>query len=442
LYVIETPPLEPRLQKRYKELVKQHLASTHSVAAGLRALPKTTGSFAAAQAAWRFYRNPRCSLPQLAQPLIEQARCSVPLNCRDFALLMHDWSALHYSDHPSKSQRIKVNGPDDWGYELQSALVVSDRDGAPLAPVYMGLRAADGVHSSRRESVLPYRAGLDELGRTMGYVESLELGKPAVHIVDREGDSVLHLRRLCRQQRHFLLRSNDFRRVEHQGESRLLKEVVESLGDELRYSREVEYKGRKAQQYVAETKVKLTQQAKLRRRAKGEESRRYVKGKAIELRLVVAQVRDVDGKVLAQWLLWSNVSEEVKAETLALWYYWRWRIESFYKLLKRGGHHLEQWQQESVEAIGKRLLIASQACVLVWELSRSEQEEVCELRQVLVRLSGRLMKRGVEYTAPALFAGLWNLLAIIDALDEYEVEELKKMAGIINQTLGFGEEVS
>jgi hypothetical protein len=33
-------------------------------------------------------------------------------------------------------------------------------------------------------------------------------------------------------------------------------------------------------------------------------------------------------------------------------------------------------------------------------------------------------------------------LAIIDALDEYAVGELKKMAGIINQTLGFDEEVS
>jgi hypothetical protein len=310
-----------------------------------------------------------------------------------------------------------------------------------LAPVYMGLRAADGVHSSRREALLPYRAGLDELGRTIGYVESLELGKPAVHIVDREADSALHLRRLMRQKRQFLLRSNDFRRVEHLGESRLLKEVVASLEGEFRHSREVQYKGRKAQQYVAETKVKLIGPARLKRRKEGKKIR-CVPGKAIQLRLIVAQVRDSKGKVLAQWLLWSNLGEEVKAESLALWYYWRWQIESFYKLLKRGGHHLEQWQQESVEAIGKRLQIASQACVLVWELSRSEQEEVCEMRRVLVRLSGRLMKRGVEYTTPALFAGLWNLLAIIDALDDYAVEELKKMAGIINQTLGLSDEVS
>ena len=170
------------------------------------------------------------------------------------------------------------------------------------------------MHSSRRESVLPYRAGLDELGRAIGYVEALALGKPAVHIVDREADSALHLRRLCRRQRSFVLRSNDFRRVEVQGKSRLLKEVVASLQDDFRFSREVDYKGRKGDAYVAETRVKLTRMVKLRRRRKGEESRRYVKGKAIELRLVVAEVREATGQRLAQWLLWSNLGEEVKAE--------------------------------------------------------------------------------------------------------------------------------
>ena len=65
--------------------------------------------------------------------------------------------------------------------------------------------------------------------------------------------------------------------------------------------------------------------------------------------------------------------------------------------------------------------------------------ELVRLRRLLVRLSGRLMKRGVEYTAPALFAGMWNLLAIIDALDEYSVDELQQMAGVINRILGLPE---
>jgi hypothetical protein len=37
--------------------------------------------------------------------------------------------------------------------------------------------------------------------------------------------------------------------------------------------------------------------------------------------------------VLERWYLLTNVPEEVDATTLALWYYWRWRIETFFKLL-------------------------------------------------------------------------------------------------------------
>ncbi len=48
------PPLEPRLQKRYQQLVPEHLQISQSVAAGWNALPGTAPSFASTQAAWRF----------------------------------------------------------------------------------------------------------------------------------------------------------------------------------------------------------------------------------------------------------------------------------------------------------------------------------------------------------------------------------------------------
>ena len=73
MYLIKEPYLEPRLQKRYRILVQQHLSKAEGIAASLRSLPQTSGSFAAAQAAWRFYQNERVSLPQLAAPLLEHA---------------------------------------------------------------------------------------------------------------------------------------------------------------------------------------------------------------------------------------------------------------------------------------------------------------------------------------------------------------------------------
>ena len=74
---------------------------------------------------------------------------------------------------------------------------------------------------------------------------------------------------------------------------------------------------------------------------------------------------------------------------IAQWYYWRWKIESFFKLLKSAGHSIEQWQQETAAAIAKRLLVATMACVVVWQLARSEEPEASTLRQLLVRLNGR-----------------------------------------------------
>jgi len=440
VYVVKVPDTDPRLQKRYRKLVQQHLSTAESVAAGLRMLPQTTLPFSAAQAAYRFYANDRLSLPQLAEPILAHAPVAVAAACREWCLVLHDWSPLHYTHHESKKDRIVLYNKNDFGYLMQTALLISDQTGAPLLPLYIGIESADGVYSTRREGVLPRRPEMDEVNRTMGYVEGLNLGLPRVHLIDREGDSILHLRRFSRCGRTFLIRGNDVRRVEHAGESRLLAEVEATLAEQFRDSREVKYKGQQASQYVAETTVRLRQAARQQRRRQGKLHYRTIKGQPLTLRLVLAQVRDQDGHLLATWRLWTNLPASVSAETVALWYYWRWRIESYFKLLKRAGQHAEQWQQETAEAIAKRMLIAAQVCVIVWALEQSTDPRLQPLRQILVRLSGRLMKRGVAWTASALLAGMWNLLAIIDALEHYPLAELEQMARLLLQTLGLEDE--
>jgi hypothetical protein len=115
------------------------------------------------------------------------------------------------------------------------------------------------------------------------------------------------------------------------------------------------------------------------------------------------------------------------SECLALWYYWCWRIESYFKLLK-GGHQQENWQQESGEAVFKRLLIASQACAVNWRLMRAKGEFAQQIRGFLVRLSGRQMKRSQPLTASALLAGLDILLAMCETLEQYTHQELEGFA--------------
>ncbi|MDB6034082.1 MAG: transposase, family, partial [Verrucomicrobiales bacterium] len=124
-----TPPkLDPRLQSRYQQLVQQHLHPAQKVAAGMKCLPGVSSTFASTQAAWRFYQNPAVLLPDLAKPLLEHGREAIQKECHRFGLVMHDWSALSYLNHQSKKDRRKLQHRLHWGYELQSSLLVSDRD--------------------------------------------------------------------------------------------------------------------------------------------------------------------------------------------------------------------------------------------------------------------------------------------------------------------------
>ena len=111
------------------------------------------------------------------------------------------------------------------------------------------------------------------------------------------------------------------------------------------------------------------------------------------------------------------------AVTVALGYDWRWQIECFFKLLKQAGHHLEAWQQESAAAIAKRLLVVSMACVTVWAIAADNSKEAAELRVFLIKLSGRQMKHKKEFTHPALLAGLWVFLAMLEIMAAYSQEE-------------------
>jgi hypothetical protein len=54
-----------------------------------------------------------------------------------------------------------------------------------------------------------------------------------------------------------------------------------------------------------------------------------------------------------------------------LWYYWRWRIECYHKLLKSAGQRVEQWQQESAAAVARRLAVSAMSAVVVWHLARA-----------------------------------------------------------------------
>ena len=184
----------------------EHLNNAESVAAGLRALPGIRKAFASTQAAWRFYRNEGVTLEQLAAPLIAAGREALAETEGRYALVAHDWSHLDYSSHGSKADRTRLKGKNLWGYELATALLLSEQTGAPLSILGQTLLAAEGLHSTRGEEVLPEVSQLDGLSDAIRFVDSCELGRPAVHIADRECDSVGHYRQWQQEQRFFVVR--------------------------------------------------------------------------------------------------------------------------------------------------------------------------------------------------------------------------------------------
>ena len=421
--------MEERLQDRYAKLVQAHQHAATRVAAGPSHKPSEAQGASERQGAWRFFKNPRVTLPVLVEPLRQMARDALSDSPAPCVLAIHDWCTLAYGDHESKTDRAQLSHENDIGYDLATVLLVDAATGDTLAPVDINLRTADAVHSTRPEAPSEDLGHLSQVLPAMEESKSWDLPKPMVHVIDREADSVGHIRQ-WHEAGHVLLVRGDDRLVMWRDEECLLTKVVATLEVEGAFerSRDVLYKGQEAWQEVAEVEVVLHRPAKHRCDGKQIE----IPGPALPLRLVVARVRDKEGTLLATWLLLSNVPALwADASLLALWYYWRWRIETYHKLLKSLGQEVEHWQQENGLAIARRLLVAAMACAVVWLLARTTTPEAEELKKILVELSGRQMKTGCAFTVPALLAGLHVFLAFFALLARASLERLRFLGTLL-----------
>jgi len=387
----------------------------HKLTTASRSALGTENSFAATQAAWRFYAHEQTTINKLAAPLLASSLEGIESYCKEYALVVHDWSILNYNRHESKLDRKVLRRSNIQGYELQTSLVLNDNNGLPLGVLAQNLSTQDGVLSSyQEEGVQSEREHLQELATRVQWLEQQAMNKTQVHLVDREGDGVEWLR-ACKESL-WLIRCRQRSTVEYQGKAYKIQDLAAQL-DNKPLARTVQYKGKTAYQAIAECEVTVTRPAQPKRQTA------LIKGEPIKARLIVSRILDANQHCLAQWYLLSNVFEQ-PADTLALWYYWRWQIECFFKLLKTQGLHLEDWQQASGLAIAKRLLIACQACVIIWQLQQQNTPDAQQFKRFLVRLSGRQMKKNRPITPSALLEGLWHFLTLMDTLDHFPLDQL------------------
>ena len=431
--------LDRRHQDRFYQLVSEHSHSINAATSGLSALPGTARPFAATKAMSRFLNHKDIAFHALLEPAQDNVRTELATSNSPFALVVHDWSMFGFNTHTGKRDRYQRSHETDLGYELGTALVDAD-DGRPLGPMELRLRTVHGMLSTRISVVEQPPGHVDELLDAMNESRHWQLNKSIIHVIDREADSVGHYRAWHAAGHQFLVRADDDRWVLGNDRECQLKDVVRGLS--LDFQDVLNAKGQPeivtiqagtGRVRVAETEVVLHRPASKtvpgEKTAGGHKKKIDVPGPPINLRLIVTRVVDEFGKVLAEWCLLTNVNAcLVDAATIGRWYAWRWRIETFHKLLKTAGMNAEEWQQESGAAFLRRLCVAVMACLTVWHLQQDESAEAARLRKILVRLSGRQMKRGVESTAPALLAGLEKSLAIDDLLQSEDLAEVLSLA--------------
>ena len=407
-------------------MVEGHLGASTRTSHAAKAGVDATKAASQAQAAWRFLNNQNVSLAALAEPLQQAAREACADSQSPFVLIMHDWCKVSYTKHASKEDACQVTHEHDLGYDLTSSLAVEAERGSPLATVAMQLRAKNRVHSTLASPPRKTAQHLDQLAPTMAAIDQLALGRTPVHIIDREADSLGHFRAWSAANHLFLVRCDE-RRVRWQGESVLLSEINATLDREFRFKKAgiVRHRGKKLRREVAEVEVVLDRIHKTRVHGKQKD----VRGDALTLRAVFVRLVDKKGYIVAEWMLLTNVpAEQAAAVTIGNWYYFRWRIESFFKLLKSAGHELERWQQTTGVAIARRLLVASMACVYVWRLRRDKSAAAAQMRAYLMKLSGRQTKYGVESTAPALLAGWYTLMSVLTLTETVPLADLRRLA--------------
>ena len=384
---------------------------------------------AATKAMCRFLNHEKVTLPALIEPIQEAVREALQKSSADVVLLVHDWSMFAFNTHTSKLDRYRRSGVNDLGYDLGTALAVDAVDGRPLGAMEFRLRTANGLLSTRPTEVADTPAHVDELAGVMADSRRWNMGKQIIHIVDREADSVGHYRKWHASGHLFLVRAKDDRVIDWKGKPITLKALQAKLAGNFRDSpidklQIVETDTGVARVQVLETSVTLDRPAQTR--IDGVKTR--VSGPPLTLRLVLTRVVDELGVVKTQWLLLTNAPAKHDAHAISKWYTWRWRIESYHKLLKTAGMNAEEWQQESGEAFAKRMAIASMSCLTVWHLQQDDSPEAKKLKAMLIRLSGRQMKYQATDTAPALLAGLEKLLAVLDLLETHTIEEILTLA--------------
>lgn len=392
-------------------MVEGQTSDTNAVSGAGRA------PWAHAMGAYRLFNNESLTLEQMHAmvrsslgELVEAARrCYVA----------HDFSVVDYSKHSEKADRVQVGNEAGLGYDLYSALVL-DGAGRPLGPVVTELRNAQGCLSSESREPIAFVDHLGQAERGIAASRAHLPGREVVHLMDREFDDVALQRIVSGQHGLYVIRAQHVARVVRWSTQKAsLGLVAKSVQRDA--AGEVERDGKRFERFIGETVVTFDRPS-LRGRKRGVKPQT---GLAIEVRVVVVELKGIRHKAHHEWVLLTNLPVATdSAEAIIDAYLMRWRVERFFYLIKVG-LRLEQWRQESGEAIARRLALTMLAAMIIYQLLIAKDDPAVK---AIATLGGWLGRKRDALGPVVMMRGVLVLTSTLAAIATHGVDGLLRIA--------------
>jgi hypothetical protein len=344
-------------------------------------IPGATGSWSAAQAAYRFFDNEQVSPEKLIQALAGATarRClGLPL-----VLAVQDTSSLDYTGHSDTLGLGPLEHPKHRGLFAHSTLAVDPRGGVPLGLLGQETWARSAetrVAKGESRKTLPIEAK-ESIHWLVGVKQTLERLGPevkAVTVADREADLYELFALACVLRGDWLIRARHDRKL--LGDEGHLLRAVESapigLCTWVDLVRTDEREARRAKLTVRSIEVVLLPPRRPVKVIaewwqKHPEAEHLAPEKLEPVRVGVVLVDEVEvpaGVKPLRWLLLTSLSVKSPLEALTVigYYRLRWLVERYHFVLK-SGCQVERLQLETAERLRRALAVYSEvAWRLLW----------------------------------------------------------------------------
>jgi len=371
-----------RLRGQCQQLIRVLAHDAEELAANAAALADGQIGFETSSRLWRDLADDNTGSQAVAHKLLVLAKTETGLACNNHVLAI------------SGKTELTASRSGD-AYALQSSVLLSDRDGMPLAAPHQLLSTA--ITAAANGAVATPAL------RQLAWMHGQDFGKPVVHLLDKmpapgliESWQAGGMSWLARARGATCVLDGAARTSLAQLAQRLVFDAPQAML----------YKGKPAQQMLAETTVALP----------GEKRRDAA---AFKLRCVAVRIVDPhSGKLLAGWYLLANLAPSATASQLAAWACWKQAADPYYKLLKKAVQQLDACTEPGDSQMQKRLLVAAQVSTTIWRLAHNRDSWSGAARALLAQLAGHRIRAGAVSPASmaALFEGFGKLVAVLDAL--------------------------